>query len=102
MLLGMNKKITTIDDLAVMIGKESQLAEKRFHAMEGKIDIMATEIKEIRTDIKEIRADLSGVHKGIDSIHKKINGIYVDIKTTDTRNAVISLGLRVSKLEGTV
>ncbi|HEY5221419.1 MAG TPA: hypothetical protein VIJ29_04785 [Candidatus Paceibacterota bacterium] len=33
----MNKKITTIDDLAVMIEKESRNNEKRFNAIEEKM-----------------------------------------------------------------
>ena len=36
MLLCMNKKTTTIDDLAVMIEKESRANEKRFDAIDGK------------------------------------------------------------------
>jgi len=36
----MNKKITTIDDLAVMIGKESRANEKRFDVLERRFDTL--------------------------------------------------------------
>jgi hypothetical protein len=71
MLECMNKKITTIGDLAVMIEGEFRGIEKRFDALEVQIDRMAREIKEVR----------------------------VDVKTFDTRSALINLELRVSKLE---
>lgn len=70
----MNKKITTIDDLAVMIEKESRTTERRFDTLEEKIEKIVVDIKEIRIDMKNI----------------------------DTRSAVIGLELRVSKLEGSV
>jgi hypothetical protein len=70
----MNKKITTIDDLAIMIEKESRTTEKRFNALEEKMEKIALDIKEIRSSIKEI----------------------------DVRNAVIGLDIRVSKLEGSI
>ncbi len=70
----MNKKITTIDDLAAMIEKESRVTGSRFDTLEEKIEKMAIDIKEIRADIKNV----------------------------DTRTTVISLGNRISKLEGTV
>ena len=57
-LLCMNKKITTIDDLAVMIGKESRANEKRFSALEEKIDNVIVEVKGIKVEIKEIRNDI--------------------------------------------
>ena len=42
MLLCMNKKVTIIDDLAVMIEKESRANGKRFDTLEEKMEGMAT------------------------------------------------------------
>jgi septation ring formation regulator EzrA len=95
MLGDMNKKIMTIDDLAVMIGKESQAAEKRFNVLEGKIEKMVI-------DTKEISADIKGIHKEINGIHADITEARNDLKAVDTRTAVIDLGIRMSKLEGSV
>ncbi len=93
----MNKKITTIDDLAVMIGKESQAAEKRFGILENKIEKMAVDIKEIRTDVGGIHKEINGMYKEMGGIHADIKEIRMDIKSVDTRSAVIGLELRVSK-----
>ena len=84
----MNKKITTIDDLAGMIEKESRVTGRRFDTLEEKMEKIVVDIKEIRTDVA--------------GIHSQIKEIRVDIKNVDTRTAVISIGNRVSKLEGTV
>ncbi len=71
-----------------MIEKESRVTGGRFDALEEKIE-------KIVVDIKEIRTDIGGIHSDIKEIR-------ADIKNIDTRTAVIGLGNRVSKLEGSV
>lgn len=102
MLLSMNKKITTIDDLAMMMEKESCAAKKRFGILEEKIEGVAVEMKNIKVEIKEIRGDIKDIQSDIDGIRSEVKNIHTDITTIDTRTAVIDLGVRVGKLEGSV
>lgn len=67
----MNKKITTIDDLAVMI-------EGEFRSIEKRLDVLEEGKDEIKAEIIQLRKDF---------------------KDADTRTAVIAIELRVSALE---
>jgi hypothetical protein len=76
MLLVMNKKIITIDDLAVMIEKESRANEKRFDALEEKMEGMATKQDLFRLEtrvmsaIGEIKIELKNHDKRILTLEK--------------------------------
>lgn len=74
MLLCMNKKITTIDDLAVMIEKESRANGKRFDALEEKMEGMAT-----KQDLFQMEA----------RIMSKIGDINIELKSHDKRILVL-------------
>jgi predicted nucleic acid-binding Zn-ribbon protein len=74
----MKKKITTIEDLAVMIDKEFRGIEKRFDRLEARMDEVEGEVRLVKADIAQLRKDL---------------------KEADTRTAVIAIELRVSALE---
>lgn len=76
----MNKKITTIDDLAAMIEKESRNNEKRFDAIEGKFavweekmvtkqDLFHMETR-IMSAVGEINVELKGHDKRILALEK--------------------------------
>ncbi len=71
MLLCMNKKITTIEDLAVML-------EGVFRKIEKRLDILEAGSNEIKAEIVQLRKDF---------------------KDADTWTAVIAIELRVSALE---
>lgn len=77
MLLGMNKKITTIDDLAAMIEKESRANEKRFNVLEEKITVM-----EGKMDGMATKQDLFQMESRIMS---KIGDINLELKNHDKR-----------------
>jgi hypothetical protein len=70
----MNKKITTIEDFAMMV-------EGEFRRMERRFDVLETEEKETKAEIVQLRNDF---------------------KDADTRTAVIAIELRASALEGKV
>jgi hypothetical protein len=70
----MNKKITTIDDLAVMIEKESRANGKRFDALEEKMEGMAT-----KQDLFQMEA----------RIMSKIGDINIELKSHDKRILVL-------------
>ena len=74
MLLCMNKKITTIDDLAVMIEKESRANGKRFDALEEKMEGRAT-----KQDLFQMEA----------RIMSKIGDINIELKSHDKRILVL-------------
>jgi hypothetical protein len=67
----MNKKITTIDELAVML-------EGAFQKIEKRLDVLESGSNEIKAEIVQLRKDF---------------------KDVDTRTAVIAIELRVSALE---
>jgi predicted nucleic acid-binding Zn-ribbon protein len=81
----MHKKITTIEDLAVMLAGEFRGIEKRFNELEERVHKLELRIDELEG---EMRAGIAQLRK--------------DIKEADTRTAVIALEIRVSKLEGMV
>ena len=70
----MNKKTTTIDDLAVMIEKESRTNGKRFDALEEKMEGMAT-----KQDFFQMEA----------RIMSKIGDINIELKSHDKRILVL-------------
>jgi predicted nucleic acid-binding Zn-ribbon protein len=74
----MNKKITTIEDLAVMLEGEFRRIDKRLDALEDYMNKMKSEMKEVRVDVAQLRKDF---------------------KDADTRTAVIAIELRVAALE---
>jgi hypothetical protein len=78
----MNKKITTIEDLAAMIEGEFRMTGKRFEKLEACVDKLESEIKNLRAELK---ADIAQLRK--------------DFKDADTRTAVIAIELRVAALE---
>jgi hypothetical protein len=77
----MNKKITTIDDLAVMIEKESRANGKRFDAVEERLNAMENKIDGMAT-----KQDLFQVEARIMS---KIGDINIELKSHDKRILVL-------------
>ena len=67
----MNKKITTVEDLAVML-------EGQFRHVDSRLDGLETADEEIKAEIARLRKDF---------------------KDVDTRTAVIAIELRVAALE---
>ena len=80
----MNKKITTIEDLAVMIGKESQANEKRFGRLEERFDKLEGRftVLEEKMEGMATKTDLFQMEKRIMSV---IGDIKTDIKDHDKR-----------------
>jgi CRISPR/Cas system-associated exonuclease Cas4 (RecB family) len=81
MLFFMNKKITTIDDLAVMMGKESSVNEKRFGVLEERFDVLESNV----TAIKETMATKRDVHRVEARILAAIGDISVEVKNHNKR-----------------
>jgi chromosome segregation ATPase len=77
----MNKKITTIDDLAVMIEKESSANEKRFGTLEDGL----TELKSEFAEIKENMATKQDLHRVEARILSAIGDIATEVKNHDRR-----------------
>ncbi|MDR3582245.1 MAG: hypothetical protein P4L67_03150 [Candidatus Pacebacteria bacterium] len=95
----MNKKITTIEDLAVVLEGEFRGIEKRFDGLEACVHKL-----ELPMDRLELRMDKLEVHmnKVEDDLKTGMVQLRKDIKEADTRSAVIALEIRVNKLEGSV
>lgn len=89
MLGCMNKKITRIEDLAVMIEGEFRRIDGRFDNLEMRMDTLEDRIDTLEREMKKLsvglRADIAQLRK--------------DFKDADTRTAVIAIELRVSALE---
>jgi hypothetical protein len=80
----MNKKITTIDDLAVMIEKESRANEKRFSSLEGRFDILE---KKFGTSEEKMAAMMTkqDLYRFEKRILAAIGGHSVELKDHDRR-----------------
>ena len=80
----MNKKITTIDDLAVMIEKESRANEKRFDRLEGRFDKLEGRFatSEEKMEAMATKQDLFHVETRIMSA---IGEIKIELKDHDKR-----------------
>jgi chromosome segregation ATPase len=92
MLGCMNKKITTIEDLAVMIEGEFRGIEKRFDMLEVRMDKLETRMDKLEARIGKIESEIAKMSADIAQLRK-------DLKDADTRTAVIAIELRVSDLE---
>ena len=77
----MNKKITTIDDLAVMIEKESSTNEKRFDVLEEKISGLTDRVGSLEETVAT-KQDLFRVETRIISA---IGDINLEIKNHNRR-----------------
>jgi len=85
MLLCMSKKITTIEDLAVMIGKESRANEKRFGALEERFDKLEGRFTALEEKMVT-KQDLFQMEKRIMSV---IGEIKTELKDHDKRILVL-------------
>ena len=88
----MKKKITTIEDLAVLLEGEFRRIDGEFQKVNKRFDAL-----EIRMDRLEARVDKSEA-----TLKAEIALLRKGLREIDTRTAVIALEVRVSKLEGTV
>ena len=79
----MNKKITTIEDLAVMIGKESQANEKRFGRLEGRFDALEERFDKLEGRFTTLEGKIEGMATKQDlfQMEKRIMSAVGDIKT---------------------
>ena len=88
----MNKKITTIDDLAVMIEKESRANGKRFDALEERFDALEgkfTVMEERFTVLEEKMATKQDLFQMEARIMSKIGDINIELKSHDKRILVL-------------
>jgi len=81
----MSKKITTIEDLAVMIGKESRANEKRFGALEERFDKLEGRFTALEEKMVT-KQDLFQMEKRIMSV---IGEIKTELKDHDKRILVL-------------
>jgi hypothetical protein len=77
----MNKKITTIDDLAVMIEKESRANGKRFDVLEERFDSLEGKF----TAMEEKMATKQDLFQMETRIMSKIGDINLELKNHDKR-----------------
>jgi O-phosphoseryl-tRNA(Cys) synthetase len=77
----MNKKTTTIDDLAVMIEKESRANERRFDVLEEKISGLTDRVGSLEETVAT-KQDLFRVETRIMSA---IGDINIELKSHDKR-----------------
>ena len=77
----MNKKITTIDDLAVMIEKESRANGKRFDVLEKRFDSLEGKF----TAMEEKMATKQDLFQMETRIMSKIGDINLELKNHDKR-----------------
>jgi archaellum component FlaC len=124
MILNMNKKITTIDELAVMINKsfvgvESRIAgvesrlvgvESRLEGIETRLVKVETRLDSVETRLDSVESRLTGVEGQLISFKTNVEGRFDDIsrelkenrnyiKEADVRPTVVNLEIRVDKIE---
>jgi archaellum component FlaC len=113
----MNKKITTIDELAVMINKsfvgvESHIVavESRITGVESRLEGIETRLVKVESRLDSVETRLTGVEGQLASFKTYAEGRFDDIsrelkesrnytKEADVRPAVVNLEVRVDKIE---
>ena len=81
----MNKKTTTIDDLAVMIEKESRANEKRFDALEKRFDGLEEKFEGRFAAIEGKMATKQDLFQMEARLLSKIGDINIELKNHDKR-----------------
>jgi archaellum component FlaC len=106
----MNKKITTIDELAVMINKSFVGVESHIAAVESRIAGVESRLDGIESRLDSVETRLTGVEGQLASFKTYAEGRFDDIsrelkesrnytKEADVRPAVVNLEVRVDKIE---
>jgi chromosome segregation ATPase len=100
MLLDMNKKITTIDELAVMTNKSFEAVEAQIAKGQEQITAHTARL-ETRMDKfeKYVEGRFDGMENRFDDISRELKEGKNRIKEVDTREAVVNLEVRVDKIE---
>jgi hypothetical protein len=86
----MNKKIktTTIDDLAVMMEKESRVNEKRFGTLEDGFAVLKDKFAELKGEIVSIKENMvtkQDLYKVEARILTAIGNVAIEVKNHDKR-----------------
>jgi predicted nucleic acid-binding Zn-ribbon protein len=96
MIFTMNKKITTIDELAVMINKSFEAVESRIGKIEARLTAVESRLDGIEGQMKSFKKYAA---ERFDSISREFKEVKLQIKAADTRAAVVDVEVRVDKLE---